>query len=477
MKKLKENEGVEMINKKEKQKNRLQYHIVPPHGLLNDPNGLSYFKGRHHIFYQWNPHGTTHQDKSWGHVSTEDFIEWETHPLALEPGDWFDKDGCYSGSAVIHQKKMYLFYTGNVRNELDERESYQCLATSEDGIYFRKQGPLLKQPKGYTAHVRDPKVWQDEAGLWNMVLGAQTLEKKGTALLYQSNNLIDWDFVKDIGKNLPFMGYMWECPDFITLENDQVFLYCPQGSEIDSQPNENLYQSGYIIGNVLDDRTFKQEKSKFEKVDNGFEFYAPQTYQDSTNRTILFGWLGLMKSEMERTFPSVKDGYIHTLTIPRFLEVDQGKLIQKPLPELKKLRKDQSIIYQNQEKIDLNFLTLQNEIECRWEDTENIQMKIRKEVELNYDAVKQEITISRTNWETQMIEKRITQLDQPMHHLQVFMESSSLEFFVNEGEKVFSMRYVAEAAEKGFQMNQVGTRNSKVTIWALRSIEGILSQK
>ncbi|UJF15425.1 sucrose-6-phosphate hydrolase [Jeotgalibaca sp. MA1X17-3] len=461
-----------MINKKE---NRLQFHIVPPHGLLNDPNGLSYFNGKHHVFYQWNQNGTTHQNKSWGHVSSEDFIKWETHPPALEPGDWFDKDGCYSGSAVIDQEKMYLFYTGNVRNERGERESYQCLATSEDGIHFIKQGPILEQPKGYTAHVRDPKVWQDETGLWNMVLGAQTLKEKGTALLYQSNNLIDWNLVKDIGETLPSMGYMWECPDFITLEDDQVFLYCPQGSEIDRQPNENLYQSGYIIRNVLEDDTCKQQSSKFQKVDYGFEFYAPQTYQDSTNRTILYGWLGLMDPEVEKTFPSVKDGYIHALTIPRLLEVVRGKLIQKPLPELKKLRTEESLIYENRQEIDLQLPTLQNEIECHWKKIENVQIHIRKEVELSYDAVKQEITITRTNWKTQMIEKRIAQLDQPMHHLQIFMEHSSLEFFVNEGEKVFSMRYVAEESEKGFQIKQIGTRNNTITIWPLQTIDGILS--
>ena len=120
-------------------KNQMTYHIAPHQGLINDPNGLVYFKGRHHVFFQWNQTGVTHSNKSWGHVSTTDFVNWQTHPPALEPVDEFDRDGCYSGSAVVHDNSLYLFYTGNLRGENNERITTQCLAISEDGIHFTKK--------------------------------------------------------------------------------------------------------------------------------------------------------------------------------------------------------------------------------------------------------------------------------------------------------------------------------------------------
>ena len=463
-----------MEDKKITQKERLQYHIVPPYGLLNDPNGLCYFNGRHHVFYQWNQKGTVHQTKSWGHVSTNDFVHWQTHPPALEPTDWFDQDGCYSGSAVVYQNKLYLFYTGNVKNEGGERRSYQCMASSEDGIHFKKYGPILKQPKGYTAHIRDPKVWMDEEGIWNMILGAQTVEKRGTALLYQSNDLTEWEFLSDMGETLPKNGYMWECPDLISIRNQQIFLYCPQGSEWDSLPNENIYQSGYRTGTLSKQGIFDPQGYDFQKVDAGFEFYAPQTYKDSSGRIILFGWLGLMSPEKEVTFPSIQEGYIHALTIPRLVDVKEGRLIQTPLSELKELRMKSPVAYINKSEIEFHFLTLQNEMEFSWETVEQLKINIRKEVKISYQASTQEIIVSRTDWATGVIEKRIARVDKPLQHLQIFMENSSLELFVNKGEKVFSMRYVADESTLTFQLEQTKFENSVCTIWPLKSYQGIL---
>ena len=129
-----------MAQNKTMGKYELGYHITPAKGLLNDPNGLIQFNGVYHVFYQWNQNGTTHTTKSWGHVTSDDMIRWVDQPVALEPNEWFDKDGCYSGSAISFKDELYLFYTGNVRNEKNERESYQCLAVSKDGIYFEKKG-------------------------------------------------------------------------------------------------------------------------------------------------------------------------------------------------------------------------------------------------------------------------------------------------------------------------------------------------
>ncbi|MGW8264230.1 sucrose-6-phosphate hydrolase, partial [Bacillus sp. LR--39] len=113
---------------------RLHYHIMPPVGLLNDPNGFIQWKGVYHLFYQWMPFKTGHGAKLWGHYSSADLVNWRHEEIALTPSDWFDKNGCYSGSAIAENDVLHLFYTGNVRDGEGNRETYQCLAVSKDGI-------------------------------------------------------------------------------------------------------------------------------------------------------------------------------------------------------------------------------------------------------------------------------------------------------------------------------------------------------
>ena len=139
-----------------------KFHISPDKGLLNDPNGLIFYKNEYHVFYQYNPDGCEHKNKHWAHLKSKNLVDWKELSIVLSPTDWFDKDGCYSGSAIEKDGKLYLMYTGNVKNK-DIRESYQCLAVSEDGINFKKLGPVIHNddiPEGYTRHFRDPKLFK-----------------------------------------------------------------------------------------------------------------------------------------------------------------------------------------------------------------------------------------------------------------------------------------------------------------------------
>ncbi|MBP9921513.1 MAG: sucrose-6-phosphate hydrolase, partial [Proteiniclasticum sp.] len=138
------------MNKKVQKNGAMDFHVLPPHGLLNDPNGLVHFKGLTHIFFQWNTEGTDHSYKAWGHAVTNDFAHYTYYEPALLPDAPYDKNGCYSGSALVHEEKLYLFYTGNVKNADGERESYQCAAVSEDGFTFKKLGPVIGEVPGYT---------------------------------------------------------------------------------------------------------------------------------------------------------------------------------------------------------------------------------------------------------------------------------------------------------------------------------------
>lgn len=154
-----------------------QWHPAPVTGLMNDPNGFIWFAGRYHLFYQWNPLGCDHRYKCWGHWSSADLVHWQHEPMALMPDEEYDRNGCYSGSAVDNNGVLTLCYTGNVKFDDGGRTAWQCLAVQNDDGTFAKLGPVLPLPDGYTGHVRDPKVWRHD-GQWYMVLGAQDQHKR-----------------------------------------------------------------------------------------------------------------------------------------------------------------------------------------------------------------------------------------------------------------------------------------------------------
>ncbi|EGK7611317.1 glycoside hydrolase family 32 protein, partial [Escherichia coli] len=136
------------------------FHLAPPAGWMNDPNGLIWFNDRYHAFYQHHPMSEHWGPMHWGHATSDDMIHWQHEPIALAPGDENDKDGCFSGSAVDDNGVLSLIYTGHVwldgAGNDDAIREVQCLATSRDGIHFEKQGVILTPPEGIM-HFRDPK--------------------------------------------------------------------------------------------------------------------------------------------------------------------------------------------------------------------------------------------------------------------------------------------------------------------------------
>lgn len=232
---------------------RQTYHIQPPTGLLNDPNGFSYFNGEYHLFYQWFPLGPVHGLKYWYHTKSKDLVDWENVGVAIKPDSYFDSHGAYSGSAIEHQDRLYLMYTGNTRNEQWERHPYQAMAImNKQGEINKLESPVIADvPEGYTDHFRDPKVWKSK-DMFYSVIGAQRTNKTGCTLIYQSKNLTDWDFVGEMQTKLGQFGYMWECPDYFQLEGNGIFVFSPQGLEPEGDHYQNIYQSGYLIGKELD---------------------------------------------------------------------------------------------------------------------------------------------------------------------------------------------------------------------------------
>lgn len=453
---------------------KLGYHITPPKGLLNDPNGLVQHQGVYHIFFQWNQTDTTHQSKSWGHVTTEDFIQWKSYKPALEPTDWYDKDGCYSGSAIVFNEEIYLFYTGNVRGENGERFSYQCLAVSKDGNHFEKKGPVLEHPiKGYTAHVRDPKVWQGKDGKWWMVLGAQTENLMGDALIYQSINLVDWTLVGSLLDEPLSLGYMWECPDILRFADTDIFSFSPQGLEVEEEKYRNIYQSGYFTGQFKENGVLEKSAQDFKELDHGFEFYAPQTFVDDAGRTILYGWVGVMEPEVEAAVPTRKQGWLHALTIPREVRYESRKLTQYPLSEIANLRETSPIIIKSSQSKVIKLPSLQQDILIEWSSVAtDFVINLRNEIEICYQSKTRKISVTRTNWKTNVREERATFLTRELTELRLLVESSLLELFLNHGEEVFTLRYFVDETDYLFSFKNLSEPMEKrMMFYTLRSFE------
>ncbi len=184
-----------------------------------------------------------------GHARSKDLVHWEHLPVALAPEGPEDKDGCFSGSAVVDGDTLALIYTGHKFHgdpgSDDNLYQVQCLATSRDGIHFERQGQIIDTPAGLH-HFRDPKVWR-EGDTWYLIVGSRVGDT-GQVRLYSSADLRQWQEEGVLAEAQEGMGYMWECPDFFTLNGKRILMFSPQGLAAEGYRNRNLFQSGYLIG-------------------------------------------------------------------------------------------------------------------------------------------------------------------------------------------------------------------------------------
>ena len=451
---------------------RQKYHIMPKTGLLNDPNGLSYFNGKYHVFFQWFPFDSFHGMKHWAHYTSKDLVCWEEDKRILIPDQWYETHGAYSGSAFVKNDKLYLMYTGNVRDQNLERKSYQCLASLEDDKIekYDKNPVVPMQPDGYTSEFRDPKIFEKN-NKYYFIIGAQRLNKTGAALIYESENLYEWDFIGEIKTKNEDFGYMWECPDYFELNNKGILLLCPQGIVAEGNKYNNIYQSGYFIGNPLDMISLDFEHGEFLELDRGFDFYAPQTLDDGKRR-ILIGWMGLP----EISYPTDKNHWAHCLTIPRELSISNGKLIQKPVAELELLRKAKDIFISDlkNEKISLNMSGISYELIAEFSNFDsNFGLELRcgnnEKTIIFYNFHDKKIILDRSNsGESFGLEygtQRKVSLTSDKIKFHIFMDNSSLEVFVNDGEEVFTSRIFPSENSKGINVFSTGNVKVNITKW------------
>ncbi len=455
------------------------FHLAPPAGWMNDPNGLIYFDGLYHAFYQHHPMSADWGPLHWGHATSHDMIHWQHQPIALAPGDDYDRDGCFSGCAVNDNGTLSLIYTGHVwlKEAGDDSaiREVQCLATSTDGIHFEKQGIVLTPPDGIM-HFRDPKIWQ-ENGTWWMVLGARDVANCGQTLLYKGNSLREWQLDRILANADVDGGYMWECPDFFPCGDHHYLMFSPQGIQQNTgYQYRNRFQSGVIQGHWQEGSAFIQSQ-KFTELDNGHDFYAPQSFTTADGRRVIMAWMDMWESAM----PSKQEGWAGCLTLPRELFVQDGHLCQRPVIEAKSLRQQSQLIEPHsvsQTEVLLDHSSA-IELELVWDINQSnaerygiaLGNKVGDGLELYIDSQSQRLVLWRHYSEYELDGYRSIPLPaSDKLSLRIFIDRSSVEVFVNDGDAAMSSRIYPQPNERKLMLfaSHGSAVISEGTLWQLK---------
>lgn len=315
-------------------------HVKAPKNWTNDPNGFIWYQGQYHLFYQHFPYEPRWGTMHWGHAVSKDLVHWEHKDIALFPSKMDDQNGCYSGSAVEKDGKLYLYYTGVRYLEINPEDIHICpndkfvsaqlLQTSLDGEHFdnirdkRTVIPPLEDRKiGCKIHTRDPKVWRGKDA-WYMVLGSRTAEGFGKLLFFRSTDMVHWSFVNDVEKDEKW-GWMWECPDYFEIGEEQILIMSPMGFVTDgiTDPNQTI-----CMQVAFEEETCTMKiPDTYQFLDYGMDIYAPQSNLDEEGRRVLIAWVRM---------PEAVDGKWSGMFIaPRLVEVKQGHIYFRVHPNIK----------------------------------------------------------------------------------------------------------------------------------------------
>lgn len=423
---------------------RQKFHLMPPTGWLNDPNGLCQSDGVFHAFFQYSPFDPEGGAKLWGHYTSRNMIDWEYKGVPLYPDQPFDCSGVYSGCAYLEDGQMYLYYTGNVK--LEDRDDYDyvntgreantVLVTSPDGKQFSRKRLLMRNsdyPSDLTLHVRDPKVWKED-GVYYMLQGARTKDDVGQGILFRSDDKISWSFSGRVETKEKF-GYMWECPDYFETDGVKVFSASVQGLDGEEWKDRNVYQSGYFLvdGDILGEYSL----SDYRLWDYGFDYYAPQSFEAEDGRRILIGWMGMPDCD-EYTNLTIREGWQHCFTFPREVFVRDGIVCQRPVRELDERKRpaaaaEGSLERDGDQAYEADITGIRNN-SFRAVVGEELVLEYRDgRFEMRFeDQAKDAVSGGRSLRYRRMEELR---------SVKILADVSSVEVFINGGEYVFSTRY------------------------------------
>lgn len=447
---------------------RPQYHLSPPYGNLSDPNGMVYFEGEYHQFYQ--------NSGQWGHAISKDLIHWEHLDVALARDslgeiwsgsavvDWNDTSGFFGGKAGL--VAIFTHYKGG--------DQSQSIAYSNDKgrTWTKYEGnPVIPNPG--LKDFRDPKVfWHKPSDSWVMIVSADDRVQ-----FYRSPNLKTWELASEFGSDQGSHAAVWECPDLFELpvegtKEKKWVLTVSIGNN--TQTKGSTMQ--YFIGS-FDGKTFTNDNKPSDVLwtDYGKDFYAAVSYSDTPDgRRIWLGWM----SNWRYPFAMLTDGWKGNMSIPRELrlrEVEgQGlRLIQEPIEELQMLRgKKVSLPEQPLDGGQNPFagikgtsyeLETELTVQPNAKFTFNLRQGNDQATVVSYDAKAGLLTFDRTHSGEASFEQGFAEtMSAPVRlinnkmKLRFFVDSSSVELFVNNGEVVLSNLIFPDPTSSGLELTAVG---------------------
>lgn len=459
---------------------RMDYHIQPTSGLLNDPNGFTYFNGEWHLFYQFYPYGPVHGLKSWYHLTSANLIDWKREGIKLEPSNPYDSHGIYSGTAMPIGDELLLAYTGNVRDENWQRFAFQMGAMMDKKKQVTKiDAPLIpNHPTGYTDHFRDPQVIPYGEG-YLMIIGAQDENEEGKVLVYQGKTITDWRLLGELDYLSTSAGFMVECPNLVFFDEQPVLIFCPQGIDQENLNYQNIYPNAFVVGEHFNLETLSIEKTQpIQNLDEGFDLYASQVINTPDGRVLSVGWAGLP----EMRYPTDAENWAHCLSLVKELTLKDNQLYQNPVNEMKALRQTETKLkgalatsYELIKDNPINRYELQLHLDAAsqgslhlFTDTQN-----QHPFSLHFDGINGKISIDRSRVSHPLNENFGTSREVRLEpnqgiDLQIFVDQSICEIFVNGGQYVFTSRIFPKKGETNlFIEGKSGTYDG--SHWQLRS--------
>lgn len=307
---------------------REQYHFSPVVNWNNDPNGLCWFKGYYHLFYQLNPFGQEWNNMYWGHAASKDLMHWTHLPVALEPQEEIldnlaIKGGAFSGSALPMGDEVYFYLTRHIGPQDDgwDTVQYQTMTKSSDMIHLEPEKEIIREkPEGTNYDFRDPKAIKIGKKYY-IVLGA-CIDEKGTFLLYESEDAENWKYRCPLITEETKIRTI-ECPDFFPLDDKYVAM----GAWMSHYDEYGRFQQcRYYVGDWNGDA---MDVHTQQWVDFGSNCYAAQSFQHE-DRRILIGWISDFYGEHIATEP----GAYGSMTLPRELHVKNEHVYTKPVEEV-----------------------------------------------------------------------------------------------------------------------------------------------
>ncbi|MEC0232952.1 glycoside hydrolase family 32 protein [Paenibacillus kribbensis] len=476
-------------------KYRPSYHFSPKSGWLNDPNGLVYFEGRYHLFYQHHPFGTTWGPMHWGHAVSTDLVTWEEQPIALEP----DEHGMiFSGSAVVDEQDTSGFFGGRpglvaIFTHHDSppgtgqvRECQSLAYSTDSGKSWIKyaDNPVLEDE--HCLDFRDPKVfWHKPTEQWVMVLACgQTIR------IYHSPNLKEWTFASEFGHGIGSHDAVWECPDLFPLHIDGkraqvkwVMLVSIGDAPTIREGSRTQYFTGEFDGTTF---VPDADSEKVRWLDHGRDNYAGVCWSDipvRDGRRLFIGWM----SNWRYANLTPTERWRGAMSIPRelTLETRQGKvaLIQRPVRELEGLRtpvlslKEPSLteIRAAFSALQLDCYELVAEVATGGDFGFKVRVSDEQETLVGYASETQEVYVDRTrsgcsDFHEDFAGRHAVLLEEAENrlHIHIYVDRSSIEVFFNHGQVVITDLIFPDAASNGLE---IFTADERITLYSLELYE------